>query len=361
MPIKVEIIGDTPGQASVKIVGLGAISPGAGQMRLTRINSKTSLGADRAWHGEEQWLPLPDLFAEGSALLGRVGPELVDPLALLGPSDIVGMAVRIDGRTEEGRIKTDKLYGSHLHGAAATVIAPPPPEPEPTPEPEPEPEPEPVPVPEMPILTAERPVPSAEPAPNSMVLPLVGVLMVILVLAGGIAAYFLLFSADDQPVAQETTPIETKQPDGAVAPSEINTREDLAKYIQATPEPDKAYQTALKLTERGKLDFAMLLHQHAARGGNMDAAMAVAHMYDPESWSPQTSPMPQADAETAAYWYEPPAQSGNVEAQRQLGKIMTELTPSGFQHDKGREWLQKAADAGDAKAKELLGKPKGGN
>ncbi|HLO77146.1 MAG TPA: hypothetical protein VK196_11890, partial [Magnetospirillum sp.] len=102
----------------------------------------------------------------------------------------------------------------------------------------------------------------------------------------------------------------------------------------------------------------MLLFQHSARGGSNDAAVAVARMYDPETWTRQTSPMPQADAETAAYWYEPAAQGGNVEAQRQLGKIMAELTPSGFQHDKGREWLQKAAAAGDAKAKELLDKIK---
>lgn len=351
MPIKVEIIGDTPGQAGLKIIGLGGTNPGQGQMRLTRINGKTSLGADRQWHNEEQWLPLPELFGEGNALVGRVGPDLVDPLALLGPSDIVGLTVRLDGREEEGRVKTDKLFGSHLQASMAPVaeiVAPPP-------EPEPEPAPEPQPIPE-PVFAGEPPISSQPAERDTSKLPLIAAAIAGLLVAGGIAAYFLLFSKkDDTPMAQDNAPVVTQTTE---APSEINTREDLAKYIQATPEADKSHQMALKLVERGKLDFAMLLFQHAARGGSAEAGLAVARMYDPESWSTQTSPMPQADAETAAYWYEPAAQAGNVEAQRQLGKIMVGLTPSGFQHDKGRDWLKKAADAGDVKAKELLEKLK---
>lgn len=356
MPIKVEIIGDTPGQAGLKIVGLGGTDPGPGHMRLTRINSKTSLGADRNWHAEEQWLPLPPLFGEGNALLGHVGADVVDPLALLGPSDIVGMAVRVDGRVEEGKVKTEKLYGSHLQGAVPAAPEPvPAPAPEPAPEPEPQPEPEPA-----PLAASERPLLSSPDTTGgtSSKLPIIAAAIAALLVAAAVAAYFLgLFGHKDQPATPESA-VTAPKTEAAAAPSEINTREDLAKYIQATPEPDKAYQTARTLAERGKLDFAMLLFQHAARGGNADASVAVARMYDPETWSQQTSPMPQADAETAAYWYEPAAQSGNVEAQRQLGKIMAELTPSGFQHDKGREWLQKAATAGDAKAKALLDKLK---
>ncbi|KAF0222777.1 MAG: hypothetical protein FD176_2454 [Rhodospirillaceae bacterium] len=357
MPIKVEIIGDTPGLAGLKIIGLGGTDPGLGQMRLTRINGKTSLGADRHWHNEEQWLPLPELFGEGNALVGRVGPDVVDPLALLGPSDIVGLTVRVGGREEEGRVKTDKLFGSHLQASmapAAEIVAPPP-EPVPVPEPEPEPEPEPHPIPE-PVFAGEPPISSLPAERNTSKLPLIAAGIAVLLVAGAIAAYVLLFSKKDEaPMAQDNATPVTQT---AEAPSEINTREDLAKYIQATPEADKAHQMALKLVERGKLDFAMLLFQHAARGGSAEAGLAVARMYDPESWSAKTSPMPQADAETAAYWYEPAAQAGNVEAQRQLGKIMVGLTPSGFQHDKGRDWLKKATESGDAKAKEMLEKLK---
>ena len=359
MPIKVEIIGDTPGQAGLKILGLGGSVPGPGQMRLTRINSKTSLGADRNWHAEEQWLPLPEMIGEGNALLGRVGAEVVDPLALLGPSDIVGMAVRLDGRQEEGRVKTDKLFGSHLHGTVPepTPVAAPPPAVEAAPEPAPELEPAPV---SERIAVSEPPITSAPPSRGSKLPIIIAAAVAVLLAAGGAGAYFMgLFNHKDKPVVQEAVVTEPAKPEAvATAPSEINTREDLAKYIQATPEADKAYQTARNLADKGKLDFAMLLFQHAARGGSNDASVAVARMYDPETWSQQTSPMPQADAETAAYWYEPPAQAGNVEAQRQLGKIMAELTATGFQHDKGREWLQKAAAAGDDKAKLLLDKIK---
>lgn len=363
MPIKVEIIGDAPGQAGLKIVGLGGTVPGPGQMRLTRINSKTSLGVDLNWHADEQWLPLPELTGEGNALLGRVGPGLVDALALLGPSDIVGMAVRVDGRTEEGRVKTSTLCASHVHGSSAAPVvqaAPEPPAPTPPPEsepvavtPEPQPEPQPMPV-------EPPPPPPAPTQAGPSRLPLIAAALAGLLVLGGAGAYFAgLFGHKETPAAEAKVE-EAKKPvqPTAAAPSEINTREDLAKYIQATPEADRAYATARTLADKGKLDFAMLLFQHAARGGSNDASVAVARMYDPESWSQQTSPMPQADAETAAYWYEPPAQAGNVEAQRQLGKIMAELTPSGFQHDKGLEWLQKAAASGDDKAKSLLDKIK---
>lgn len=350
MPIKVEIIGDAPGQAGLKIVGLGGGDPGAGHMRLTRINSKTSLGADRQWHAEEQWLTLPELIGEGTALLGRVGADVVDPLALLGPSDIVGMTVRLDGRSEEGRVKTDKLYGSHLQGATAQPIPEPEPQPEPVPEPQPEPEPEPK---HEPIIVTPRPPIPSQQSPLPIIAAIIAALLVI---AGG-AAYFLLF-ADKTDSAAVASVEQVQEPAAAAAPDEINTREDLAKFIAATPQPDKAQAMANTLVRRGKLDLAMLLFQHAARGGNTEAALALAHMYDPDTWTAQTSAMAQADAETAAYWYEPAAQAGNVEAQRQLGKIMVHLMPSGFQHDKGLEWLKKAADAGDAQAKDLLAKLK---
>lgn len=368
MPIKVEIIGDAPGQASLKIVGLGGTAPGTGQMRLTRINSKTSLGVDLNWHADEQWLPLPDLTGEGNALLGRVGANLVDPLALLGPSDIVGMAVRVDGRTEEGRVKTVTLCASHVHGSSAAPTVQPAAQPQPqqpaqlaeqeivvetpvTPETESESETQPVSLPSSPV----------PPQPGPSRLPLIAAAVAGVLVLGGAGAYFAgLFDHKEEPAKEATAeqPKQARIPAAAAAPSEINSREDLAKYIQATPEADKAYQTARTLAEKGKLDFAMLLFQHAARGGSSDASLAVARMYDPETWSQQTSPMSQADAETAAYWYEPPAQAGNVEAQRQLGKIMAEMTATGFQHDKGREWLQKAAAAGDDKAKQLLDKIK---
>jgi hypothetical protein len=354
MPIKVEIIGDTPGQANIKIVGLAGAAPGPGQMRLLRANSKTSLGADRGWHAEEQWLPLPELFTEGNALIGRVGPEVVDPLALLGPSDVIGMTVRLDGRSEDGRVKTDKLFGSHLRHAEPEPPVPPVVVPPLVAEPVTPPTP---PVAEPPPVADERPLPPSQSGASK--LPLIAAAVAAVLLAGGAGAYFML---KDKPAA-EIAKAETAKPEEVktaepAAPGEINTREDLAKFIQATPEADKAFAQARALADKGKLDFAMLLFQHAARGGSNDASVAVARMYDPETWSAQTSPMPQADAETAAYWYEPAAQGGNVEAQRQLGKIMAELTPSGFQHDKGREWLQKAATAGDAKAKELLEKIK---
>ena len=118
--------------------------------------------------------------------------------------------------------------------------------------------------------------------------------------------------------------------------------------------PEAANATARQLAERGKSDLALLVHQHAARAGYTDSHLAVARMYDPDTWSAQSSPLPQPDAETAGYWYEPAARAGNLEAQRQLGKILVAMHPRGFQREKGKEWLGKAAAAGDASARALL-------
>jgi len=81
-------------------------------------------------------------------------------------------------------------------------------------------------------------------------------------------------------------------------------------------------------------------------------------MYDPAYFSKDTSPLPNADPETAAYWYEGPAKDGNVVAQRNLGRVMMEQSPSGFLRDRAVQWLEKAANAGDAEAADLLSKYK---
>jgi hypothetical protein len=211
-----------------------------------------------------------------------------------------------------------------------------------------------------PVSHEDRFVPPPAPPKRNLTAFLIAAGVLALVLAGIAGNYFLNKSKVDSAKVEESAPVST--PDSAAAPGpgpaavsgELVTREDVAKFIQSNPSADAAVAAAKKLADGGKLDLAMLVYQFAARAGSTDATLALAHMYDPETWSKTTSPMERADAETAAYWYEPAAQAGNPEAQRQLGKILVDLNPSGFQRDKGKEWLSKAAAGGDAKAKTLL-------
>ncbi|GAB3447817.1 SEL1-like repeat protein [Insolitispirillum peregrinum] len=370
MPIKVELIGHTPGQAGLRILGLAqASTTSGGLIRLMRKDEKI-LGPDGRWLTDDHWLPLPDLTLDGKALVGQADADLVDPLALLSNADIVLATVQLGDLRDEGRLVVRDLRPSGLARSEA-----PPAEPvrqEPVIEfPTAEPAYTPIQMdPQDSRSTGYQPdddLPASDGGKKSLLPMMLVAALVVLAIAGAVVAYSLgLFGDKNTPPSAATdpapapqtasTPPATPAPTTPAAPAveAINTREDLAKFIQATPDGAKAYQAATTLAAQGKLEFAMLLFQHAARNGSLDGSVAVAKMYDPDSWSKTTSPMPAADAETAAYWYEPAAQGGNTEAQRQLGKILTQLQPSGFQHDKGKDWLQKAADAGDAKAKDLL-------
>ncbi|SIT16810.1 SEL1-like repeat protein [Insolitispirillum peregrinum] len=374
MPIKVELIGHTPGQAGLRILGLAqASTTSGGLIRLMRKDEKI-LGPDGRWLTDDHWLPLPDLTLDGKALVGQADADLVDPLALLSNADIVLATVQLGDLRDEGRLVVKDLRPSGLARSEAPptepvrqepVIEIPPAEPDYTP----------IQMDPQDMRGGEHQpdddLPASDGGKKSLLPMILVAALVVLAIAGAVVAYSLgLFGDNNAPPSAATDPAPATQtastPPATPAPATtpatpaapaveaINTREDLAKFIQATPDGAKAYQAATTLATQGKLEFAMLLFQHAARNGSLDGSVAVAKMYDPDSWSKTTSPMPAADAETAAYWYEPAAQGGNTEAQRQLGKILTQLQPSGFQHDKGKDWLQKAADAGDAKAKDLL-------
>ena len=98
----------------------------------------------------------------------------------------------------------------------------------------------------------------------------------------------------------------------------------------------------------------MIVYQVAAQS---DAGVAAryAYLYDPDTFEASAC-IRNADAETAAYWYEEPAAAGDVNAQRQLGKLLVGSHDSGVLRDQGESWLGRAAQAGDSEASALLEK-----
>lgn len=348
-----------PGFGRLTIDG-GSVAPGMLEISIQSNQTRQFLGHG-LWQDAEAWHQLPTEASGPSQVFSVVGPSLIDPIALAPVN--AQLRLKVKGINDFGIISRTGL----LHSVAAGSR--PPQESDRVQHEEP-----PVAIaPDIIISEGDRPgsgqpdIAVSQPLPVSSGgksrLPLIaaGVLAALLAVGGG--AYALLHKDKSEPAPTEQAvvqapaqaPAQAAAPASApAAPSELNSREDVARFIATNPNPADAVTAAGTLAGKSKLDLAMLVYQYASRAGSQDASVALAHMYDPETWSAKTSPMPQADAETAAYWYEPAAQAGNVEAQRRLGQILVDLNPSGFQRDKGKEWLGKAAAAGDAKAKTAL-------
>lgn len=375
MPLKSELIADVrrgPGHGLLRISGLTPDIDPLEPLSVKIIQNQQGgryLTSTGVWQAEEVSQILPGLGWDGAVAVVPLGPTLFDPLAQLPNNVRLRMMVTYGAAgTEVSSLSlVQPLPPSFARGEAPQpeVMAPPPPPPPPPiavvaeeliPEPEPllpEPEPQMIEPPlrdDSPDLTAPARDPLPE-KPKSSLLPLFLIgLLVLLILGGGAAAW--KFGLLDSLLGGSTPAVSGAQTPAAT----INTREDLARYLGGNPAVTEIAATAQDLTARGKLDLAMLAWQQAARQGNPEAGLALGKMYDPATWSAATSPLPQADAETAAFWYEPAANAGNVEAQRRLGLVLKAMEPggSGPQTDKAKEWLKKAADAGDAEAAAAL-------
>ena len=351
MAASIELTGDVekgPGYALLKVTPF--IVDGPVRLSIMSNQGKTPyLTANGKWTSETGWIDLPDIQSnEDGSISVFLGPLLVDPIAMQ-PANVRFKATLVSGSEKaESLLRISRVLASAA-GAPTTTPAPEPVQPPPPPPPsipELEPEPEPAPEikiePEMRIEPEPRPLPP-EPAKKSMALALIIGLVLVIGAAGLVGSWL----AGLIPFGQQQTA-------SSGAPSGFDGLEAVKAFLQKNPSAADARATAAKLQEENKADFALLIYQHAARQGDAASAKALAEMYDPDTWTKEKSPIPAADAETAAYWYEPAAKAGDVGAMRQLGKIMMKLSPTGSQNDKGLEWLKKAADAGDLDAKKLI-------
>lgn len=368
MAIRWELTADAargPGFGLLKAAGL-PLTEGPVRLWVQRNQgAEPYLGRGRAWATQPVYHELPPPVILDGFPAFSLGPDLVDPIALLPPNCMVLIGFEAGGAKDQGRVTIRRLLPSAAAGegnsGASDVVRhdPPPLSVAPAPEPEPAPEP----VVETPVaepLVAEPRV--ADPAvlvdaPKSKLSPAVLAMIAALLLVGGAGGLYFAglppFAAKTTETTREVAPVAAKPVD-ASADGAIDSREALARYLAANPAAEAALAKAKELEAQGKRDFAMLVYQYASRQGSAAASLTLGRMYDPDTWSKETSPMERPDAETAAYWYEPAARAGNVEAQRRLGKILVALPQGGIQKDKGKEWLSKAAEAGDAEAKSLL-------
>ncbi|MBK8175039.1 MAG: SEL1-like repeat protein [Rhodospirillales bacterium] len=146
-------------------------------------------------------------------------------------------------------------------------------------------------------------------------------------------------------------------PAPVVAPATPTNLEGARQFLAGNPGADESYGLAQTFRQAKQLDGAFLLLRNAAGKGNAAAALELGEMYDPETYSPETSPLPAPNPAQAADWYRQAAEAGIAEAQYRYGML---LKSGRTQEPNGPElgviWLQKAADQGLDKAKEALEK-----
>jgi hypothetical protein len=167
-----------------------------------------------------------------------------------------------------------------------------------------------------------------------------------LVLAGAAGAWFLKerWSASEIPLAAVQLEVPT-------------TLDGARRFLARDPGADESFGMAERFRAAKSLDGEFLLLRNAANKGNAPAALALGQMYDPATYSPETSPLPAPNPEQAAAWYRQAAEAGIAEAQYRLGMLlMSGKTDEPNGPELGVSWLRKAADQGHPQAKDALPK-----
>ena len=340
MAIKCELTSDTdrgPGHGLLKVTGL---EPTTGPLDFSLMRNQGNepfLGRDGTWQGTEVWHSLSEVEDHGGISVIRLGPTIVDPVVGLPPNVAFRVTLATGAGKQAGTLKVSRpLLGSSAAMEAAPPPPPPPPpvKPEPAPPAEPEPAPEPPPAPK-PAPPVSKPDPEPEPPKKSSMPLIVAAAAILLLVGGGSAAWFSCLIPGFGPDTCGADSAKVTPPPKPEAPKNCNGLDADACYGAAT--------TALEAKD---LELARQLYQQATKLGAVPANLRVAEMYDPDTWSAETSPEEKADWETAAYWYEEAARQGNVEGQIAAGRVLCRHAPGSFEQKRGLNFLRAASEQG---------------
>lgn len=332
MPSRLEQTLQMPGgRANLRVAGAPPAERSTVELAITKPDTAGTMRyldpgkPDDPWSTATHWLRLP-LADDASELVFELGGDVTVHLLPFSPYELL---LRDGG----GMRHLDRFTGIALRGisSASAPIAPPAPPPPAKEEPPP--------------LVAEPIVPPLPPPREPRWPLLAAVAVLVLLLAGGLGWYFLL-----------RTDTAGTAPPSADAGAPV-TLDEARRVLAGDPPPAEALTRAQAHAAKGELEGAFLLYRYAAEKGDVTAAVALAAMYDPATYSAQTSPLPAPNPTEAARWYEPAAQAGQAEAQYRLGMLLKSgATPDEAGPEKGVVWLRKAADQGYAQAQEELKK-----
>ncbi|MDF9393505.1 MULTISPECIES: tetratricopeptide repeat protein [Methylococcus] len=359
MAIRCKLVNDPgrgPGHGLICIGGLEPTAVGL-EFCLERNQGSTPfLGPGGTWQAQEFWHgvaegPEPAIQAtagESDASLSSavarlqipVGPEIVDPIVNQSPSVVFRLTLSVDGARFPCVLRIQRpLFGSGAYFEGGSAPAPPPePEPAPVAEPELEPVPAPEPLPEAVSKSARR---------SSYRLWFGLALLPVLVAVGVWFWWDCRIPALPGPQCQlEGMKREQEVELQPVSPPRHCTGLSAADCLAAAQSSLAAQQP----------DAARQLFQEAAELGAPKAYIELGRMYDPDTWTAETSPTAAADWETAAYWYDEAARSGDKDGMLGAGRLYCRNTQDPAFRSHALELLRRfvAEAPGDGAAEALL-------
>ncbi len=382
MKILVQASDRGPGFATLTISNWRGGKPPT-SMCIQRNQDQKFLGSGGSWSSTPVWHDIAPMSKKSDTLSATVGPSFVDPL-LSSPNAAYLARTRAEDGGEDasgvvfmGQVLSSRAMGTQDRpsewGDGFFDMSEPVSEPEPQPPVE-EPEvvdqvevPEPPPV-KPPIVTKDK---EKSKRPLFLILAAIGAALII-----GILLWFLFGRTADTPpepeedteaAVSETVEDTVEEADAGGSDSEASasdacdikslTANQQTQFLQGclatSPDAATVIRTYEAAEKAGECDMGRRLMIFVSQKGDADVASDFAHRMDPD-FHKASACQPAPDAESAAYWYEIPAAAGDVEAQRQLGKLITARGSSDFEYDRGVDFLQQAADAGDTEASNLL-------
>jgi hypothetical protein len=207
--------------------------------------------------------------------------------------------------------------------------------------------------------TIQSPVEIAQSSGSTRILVVWAALALLLI--GGVTAWFLM-NTKPTPVAVVPSPTPPRQE----APSGPLGAASARAFLQTSPGSQETFGEAQRYLKDGSLDAlqgALVLLGRAAEVGSGPAQTALGRMYDPDTYTPQTSAMKAPDPDKALLWYQRAAKSNDPEALYRLGRLLLSGRASGpgLGPEQGAADLQRAVDLGfkDAQAEidKLRSKP----
>lgn len=283
-----------PGHGVIRLAGPEASGPAWFQLR--RSQGKEVWLGTGGWQATEHRFDTAAVAEDGAATLS-VGPDVVDAIldAMAGKS-MFQISGEVGAEKFQATLTVGGLLGSSARGPERPVAPPLPPEPEPPPAPDP-----------VALQVETRHVTSRPEPQNGNPWINWGLALLVLGWAGG--GGYWTFGRDHS----------SPPPTAVEAPQDV--RAEVKAFLDGGPTPADARAKGDELAKAGRLDGALLVYRFAAEKGDPLAALALARMYDPATFSKETSPLPAADAETAQRWYEAAAGAGSTEARARLEEM----------------------------------------
>lgn len=372
MAIRAELSADKdrgPGYGLLRIAGLGTVG-GAVDFAL-KCNQVTApfLGTGGKWQATEAWHSVTAMTAEGADLLIPVGPEIVDAIvaqpsrvayfltvatgvekqgATLSVHRLLGSGAAADDQAERERLQREAEERERQQREAERLRRE---QEEAERAREAEAERLRREQDEATVLAAQRqaaepvaPVLEPEPPRRRWLLALIPALVALSMAAVAGSWYACLI------------PIPGFLPARCAAPDVVEPVPPPAPVASPSSCAGLGVDDCIRLAETAlvekRLEPARQLFQQASQMGSAKAAVALARMYDPETWAAAASPAAAADWETAVYWYETAARSGDGAGLLGAGRLLCREAKSDIERRQGLKYLREAEtkSAGEATA-----------